>query len=662
MSATLPSERYGLSCAPYGDSIYCFGGVSGSILNQIVRYIKKFSSPEPTYSIGTFYVNVSNSFSLSGSIRSISYYSRKVSNSFLFNENLSSSLASSSSPPAYTNIQTYYPENFTRVNSTFNITWINNSGRFGIAYLENNFTGTLQNTSMTLLWENSTHHNFTYSIMLPSGNYKYRFLANTTAGWTYTNYYTFTINKMWNQTNNVIAEEEYEYDLNMKGTPIILKNKTCSALNESVIVDEDFWINCNFTFNNTNNNTGLTTTFKNVLFNLSKHINISIWKNNTGLEITLPSIEYNEIKTISADLYNKTAYLKNYSCEPTQYTTYKKYDCNFSVVVIENETTKLYPIILYINYSSLPEFLNRDKALTNWYVDGKVSGTTYEELESQNKSKITVTTSFSTSSLSQGEHIFNLIYWIPIATGGAGGGGGGGGFISQQPQMNVSFEITPLTISKFSNPGESKAIISTPEGYTFLIKNTGPEPIFIKIKIEGDYKDWISFYDTKRLIMQIYNKSTIIPEYISIEPGKTAGITLFTNIPSNAKVGSYQVSVLFIEKNTNVYKTATINIVVSPATLLFSTIDSAMKKLLYPIIFSNDTNKISISKNGIVIPSRVEASIPVGWLLFLLTYTILYYVLKHMFRVGIKDRKTIKSYIIHLVSIGATIVIIFFVM
>ncbi|WP_322513189.1 Kelch repeat-containing protein, partial [Chloroflexus sp.] len=38
MSATLPSARYGLSCAPMGDSIYCFGGYNGTYLNQIIRY------------------------------------------------------------------------------------------------------------------------------------------------------------------------------------------------------------------------------------------------------------------------------------------------------------------------------------------------------------------------------------------------------------------------------------------------------------------------------------------------------------------------------------------------------------------------------------------------------------------------------------------------
>ena len=49
MSSTLPSGRTALSCAPYGDSIYCFGG---SFLNQIVRYAKKYTPPDPTYSIG----------------------------------------------------------------------------------------------------------------------------------------------------------------------------------------------------------------------------------------------------------------------------------------------------------------------------------------------------------------------------------------------------------------------------------------------------------------------------------------------------------------------------------------------------------------------------------------------------------------------------------
>jgi len=38
MSATLPTGRHSLSCAPWGDSIYCFGGHNGSYLNQIVRY------------------------------------------------------------------------------------------------------------------------------------------------------------------------------------------------------------------------------------------------------------------------------------------------------------------------------------------------------------------------------------------------------------------------------------------------------------------------------------------------------------------------------------------------------------------------------------------------------------------------------------------------
>jgi N-acetylneuraminic acid mutarotase len=69
MSATLPTGRNEFSCAPYGDSIYCFGGydtISG-YLNQIVRYAKKYTSPEPTYSIGAEetvpYISVTFSYS-----------------------------------------------------------------------------------------------------------------------------------------------------------------------------------------------------------------------------------------------------------------------------------------------------------------------------------------------------------------------------------------------------------------------------------------------------------------------------------------------------------------------------------------------------------------------------------------------------------------------
>jgi hypothetical protein len=53
MSAKLPTGRYSLSCAPYGDSIYCFGGVNDTTyLNQIVRYVRKYTDPEPTTSVG----------------------------------------------------------------------------------------------------------------------------------------------------------------------------------------------------------------------------------------------------------------------------------------------------------------------------------------------------------------------------------------------------------------------------------------------------------------------------------------------------------------------------------------------------------------------------------------------------------------------------------
>jgi hypothetical protein len=50
-----------LSCAPYGDSIYCFGGYySFNALNQIIRYGKKYTSPEPTTSVGNEEMPIAN--------------------------------------------------------------------------------------------------------------------------------------------------------------------------------------------------------------------------------------------------------------------------------------------------------------------------------------------------------------------------------------------------------------------------------------------------------------------------------------------------------------------------------------------------------------------------------------------------------------------------
>jgi len=53
MSSTIMNGDAFFSCVPLGDAIYCLGGYNGSsTLNQIFRYGKKYTSPEPTTNIG----------------------------------------------------------------------------------------------------------------------------------------------------------------------------------------------------------------------------------------------------------------------------------------------------------------------------------------------------------------------------------------------------------------------------------------------------------------------------------------------------------------------------------------------------------------------------------------------------------------------------------
>jgi len=96
-------------------------------------------------------------------------------------------------PPQWFNNQsqlvtTYTPTGY----SNFSVTWNDNSGNV-YAYLEHNFTGTLQNTSMF-----GTYPNFYYNTTsLAANTYQFRFVANDSSGnENATDIQTFTINKI----------------------------------------------------------------------------------------------------------------------------------------------------------------------------------------------------------------------------------------------------------------------------------------------------------------------------------------------------------------------------------------------------------------------------------------------------------------------------------
>jgi hypothetical protein len=448
------------------------------------------------------------------------------------------------------------------------------------------------------------------------------FTYNTTGGANWTSnskIYCLYVNKAWNQTNNVIADSEYEYDLGKKGVPIHTNIISITPLNSTVKVGEYIYAYYNFSVFNNNNNTGLTDIFTNIYVNLSKYINSSIWQNTSSLDVIIPSLSHNSQTFMRVDVKNITAIQKSYGCSYADYQTWRKYECNFIVSVLENNITPNLPIIYEIPYNLLPDWNRRDKTATNWFVDGTTKNITYEEIDSLGIVRFYVDVYHSNSSLDEGDHTFTITYYIPTVYSG-GGGGGGGGYV---PQTNISFEVFPTEITILTSPGESKLIAPYGSSHTFSIKNLGINPIFISVEVLGDYKNYISLTNIAQF--QIYQQ----PQYISVEPGKEVYVDFYTNVPLDAKSGSYQIIINFVERDSKVYKTVKINLLVGgPASIL----GKVSKILFYPINFSPN-NTFKINKDGIYVRGMSEVSVPVGWLIVVSSLSIPYFITSHILKI-----------------------------
>jgi hypothetical protein len=558
--------------------------------------------------------------------------------------------------PKWSNLQTSIPETWDyNTKSYFNITWNDTLGyNIDTVLFESNFSGTPTNYTMSLIdpYINATEKKgvYNFNATLPAGTFYWKSYANASDGvWNFTPTYYFTKSKAWNQTDNIKAGEEYEYDLGKLGRPISINIVNIIPYNSSIVVGEPVFAYYNLSINNTNNDTGLTTTFTNVFANFSKHINLSVWQNISSMENTFSSLAYNSPQYFIVNVSNITAYETSYSCSATYYQSWKKYDCNFGVYVIENNITPTLPIYYYIDYNVLPEWSSRDKSATNWYVDATTKGVSYEEDDVNSKINFVVDTTHSSSSLDEGLHNFEVIYYIPIITGGGGGGGGGGAV--PQPQPNVSFEIFPTEITILANPGESKLITPYGSEHTFSIKNLGINPIFIKIEKSGDYKDFIS--TTAITQYQIYYQQ---PEYIAIDPGKEKFVDFYTNIPLDAKSGSYQIIINFVDRDSKVYQTAKINLLVGGPVAVLGKIE---KILFYPLSFSPNYN-FTISKEGIYLKGLNEVSFPIGWLLIILSLAIPYFITSYILR--IRGRKIKNKYKVLIALISSFIIFVMFIL
>jgi len=94
--------------------------------------------------------------------------------------------------PTWDNHNTSRPSGYphTQVPTQFNITFTDNIEMDSVI-MENNFTGSWVNNTMTCV--GSVEKNCVYSVVVPFGNYSYRFIGNDTAGWTnITSYFNYS--------------------------------------------------------------------------------------------------------------------------------------------------------------------------------------------------------------------------------------------------------------------------------------------------------------------------------------------------------------------------------------------------------------------------------------------------------------------------------------
>jgi hypothetical protein len=168
-----------VSVAVQGDGVNITSYASDTVLETVIytNYTGSLSNiTPPTTGVNTNLTDTAGLFGYYQISANVSGNQNYTSNATLQTLYLS---VTDGTPPTYTNNQSQLVAIYTSVGySNFSITWSDNSGSLHDSYLENNFTGTLQNVSMS-----GTYPTYYYnSTPLAAGDYQYRFVANDSAG------------------------------------------------------------------------------------------------------------------------------------------------------------------------------------------------------------------------------------------------------------------------------------------------------------------------------------------------------------------------------------------------------------------------------------------------------------------------------------------------
>jgi hypothetical protein len=608
--------------------------------------------------------------------------------------------------PFWLNNQTSIPSTYDySIKSYFNITWNDSLGySIDTVLFESNFSGTPKNYTMVLIdpYINATEKKgvYNFNLTLPAGTFYWKSYANASDGiWNSTPKWEFTINKATpiikayvNGSDSTSLSEPIRSIINLTGV-------VNTAYPTTICLD----LNYSGYGNNFQCGSNVVTNFSNFttagVYNFTAHFDGD--ENYTASSYTIilslvaegsptysnvktkyvspveynPDIVYHQFnitwydvdgisdvifefnKTINYTfkqgqvLNNSNEFYINLSLKVGNYT-YKWYandtgnnwgeTLTYSYDYVKNSTN---PINVWFSYGGNTYYNQNIAVDTSTLVTINAnltyinSGTLVVKLDNAIITGLPFSATFgvgthtvNASTAGNENYTSNTTIYTITVTGETSGGGGG--YI---PSANVSFEVYPLDITKFAEAGEHKLLVSTAEGYTFLIKNTGPNAIYIGIRIEGDYKDWLSLSEIANF--QVYQQ----PMYIEIKPGNTVGIKLYTNIPLDAKAGTYPITVIFQDRDSQVYQTAKVNLVINPAfgviyNIIAGVSDIVQKVALYPIDFSPENN-FNITKEGIYVKSGNTVRVPIGWLLAILSFTVPSLILMKLLKARAKKLK-----------------------
>lgn len=230
------------------------------------------------------------------------------------------------------------------------------------------------------------------------------------------------------------------------------------------------------------------------------------------------------------------------------------------------------------------------------------------------------------------------VYVPPVNNGDTGGGGSGGSTTSYVLQVFPQhFEINKYSFGDVD--------------FSVIMRNAGSQDAVFRIKPTIG----------RELVKDIRNPSMNANQFITLKSGAntTTDITLTLNAAGTQMVQFQVVDQSGNDVPSGAFDT-TINVVSGT-----SFWDIFRKNVMFPLNLDNSISpptsiadwfsKVSISRDSITIPSSVQTSIPIGWLIFIFLIAVFTYILEKIVPKNIPNKSIVTF------ALSATIALIMFV-